>query len=157
MLHKPRLSLEHYFTFFFFQAEDGIRYHCVTGVQTCALPIFLEQLSAHPFASPFADQTTVALPILVSAFKLPFVPFLIAATEPRSPFFNVPIGHTQDVPLASREAGLPTLTTRQQTQHLPKELCPISWQGRDEHPNHGGKQNLEAYLQPFGLVPLGGK
>src|SRR5438034_10976133 len=26
---------------FFFQAEDGIRDHCVTGVQTCALPIFL--------------------------------------------------------------------------------------------------------------------
>src|SRR5215211_8240898 len=26
--------------FFFFQAEDGIRVHCVTGVQTCALPIF---------------------------------------------------------------------------------------------------------------------
>src|SRR5476649_701188 len=25
--------------FFLFQAEDGIRYHCVTGVQTCALPI----------------------------------------------------------------------------------------------------------------------
>src|SRR5438034_4813225 len=25
---------------FFFQAEDGIRDHCVTGVQTCALPIF---------------------------------------------------------------------------------------------------------------------
>src|SRR5215204_4802279 len=25
--------------FFFFQAEDGIRFHCVTGVQTCALPI----------------------------------------------------------------------------------------------------------------------
>src|SRR6202012_5876803 len=24
----------------FFQAEDGIRDHCVTGVQTCALPIF---------------------------------------------------------------------------------------------------------------------
>src|SRR5437588_605076 len=24
---------------FFFQAEDGIRVHCVTGVQTCALPI----------------------------------------------------------------------------------------------------------------------
>src|SRR3989441_1861995 len=26
---------------FFFQAEDGIRYKLVTGVQTCALPIFL--------------------------------------------------------------------------------------------------------------------
>src|SRR5438034_10739525 len=28
-----------FFGFFFFQAEDGIRDHCVTGVQTCALPI----------------------------------------------------------------------------------------------------------------------
>src|SRR5258708_24866225 len=27
------------FTFFFFQAEDGIRDDLVTGVQTCALPI----------------------------------------------------------------------------------------------------------------------
>src|SRR2546425_6163270 len=27
---------------FFFQAEDGIRDKLVTGVQTCALPIFLE-------------------------------------------------------------------------------------------------------------------
>src|ERR1017187_5462038 len=27
--------------FFFFQAEDGIRDTSVTGVQTCALPIFL--------------------------------------------------------------------------------------------------------------------
>src|SRR5260221_6374483 len=33
------------FCFFFFQAEDGIRDHCVTGVQTCALPICL--MSAH--------------------------------------------------------------------------------------------------------------
>ena len=31
-----------FFLFFFFQAEDGIRDHCVTGVQTCALPIFHE-------------------------------------------------------------------------------------------------------------------
>ena len=30
-----------FFCFFFFQAEDGIRDHCVTGVQTCALPILL--------------------------------------------------------------------------------------------------------------------
>ena len=27
--------------FLFFQAEDGIRDHCVTGVQTCALPIWV--------------------------------------------------------------------------------------------------------------------
>src|SRR6266516_7835047 len=29
---------------FLFQAEDGIRYRTVTGVQTCALPIFGHQL-----------------------------------------------------------------------------------------------------------------
>src|SRR3989449_11684304 len=42
--------------FFFFQAEDGIRDVAVTGVQTCALPIYLEarvspevcELSAEP-------------------------------------------------------------------------------------------------------------
>src|SRR2546425_8661579 len=31
-----------YFFFFFFQAEDGIRDKLVTGVQTCALPIWLQ-------------------------------------------------------------------------------------------------------------------
>ena len=29
-----------FFFYFFFQAEDGIRDKLVTGVQTCALPIF---------------------------------------------------------------------------------------------------------------------
>src|SRR5437667_4586896 len=33
-----------YFFFFFFQAEDGIRDRDVTGVQTCALPIYTEPL-----------------------------------------------------------------------------------------------------------------
>src|SRR2546430_9273880 len=32
--------------FFFFQAEDGIRDLTVTGVQTCALPIFVRPLVA---------------------------------------------------------------------------------------------------------------
>src|SRR5687767_629074 len=32
-----------FFFFFFFQAEDGIRDKLVTGVQTCALPIFLNR------------------------------------------------------------------------------------------------------------------
>src|SRR2546421_6069256 len=34
--------------FFFFQAEDGIRDLIVTGVQTCALPIFGEELDFAP-------------------------------------------------------------------------------------------------------------
>src|SRR2546426_2900220 len=43
-------------TFFFFQAEDGIRDYKVTGVQTCALPIFILgivlPLAGHPPAPP---------------------------------------------------------------------------------------------------------
>ena len=35
------------FFFFFFQAEDGIRDWSVTGVQTCALPIYLSVLCGH--------------------------------------------------------------------------------------------------------------
>src|SRR5256885_7625082 len=31
--------------FFFFQAEDGIRDYKVTGVQTCALPIFIQLIA----------------------------------------------------------------------------------------------------------------
>src|SRR5258708_18324996 len=34
------MSLYTCYSFFFFQAEDGIRDDLVTGVQTCALPIF---------------------------------------------------------------------------------------------------------------------
>src|SRR5207248_6379681 len=33
------------YLFFFFQAEDGIRDRTVTGVQTCALPISLDELA----------------------------------------------------------------------------------------------------------------
>src|SRR2546425_4451454 len=36
------MSMLTYF-FFFFQAEDGIRDKLVTGVQTCALPIYFNQ------------------------------------------------------------------------------------------------------------------
>src|SRR2546426_5256672 len=32
--------ISRFYRFFFFQAEDGIRDYKVTGVQTCALPIF---------------------------------------------------------------------------------------------------------------------
>src|SRR5882672_4261585 len=51
--------------FFFFQAEDGIRDHCVTGVQTCALPISpMKRLSGFLKAIPaprhlFSRKTTL--------------------------------------------------------------------------------------------------
>src|SRR2546422_3354143 len=40
VLHVFFLSAILFFFFFFFQAEDGIRDVAVTGVQTCALPIY---------------------------------------------------------------------------------------------------------------------
>src|SRR5207237_2706932 len=45
-LHKATYANQRYLFYFFFQAEDGIRYSSVTGVQTCALPI-----SSRPFLS----------------------------------------------------------------------------------------------------------
>src|SRR5438132_173234 len=44
------------FTAVFFQAEDGIRAHCVTGVQTCALPI----LALDPVSGKFNAYVTGA-------------------------------------------------------------------------------------------------
>src|SRR5256885_3172913 len=50
----------YYFFFFFFQAEDGIRDYKVTGVQTCALPIFAERghVKGHHAA------TTIAISVI---------------------------------------------------------------------------------------------
>src|SRR5438046_10730418 len=39
------------FFVFFFQAEDGIRDWSVTGVQTCALPIYARQAADEPVAA----------------------------------------------------------------------------------------------------------
>src|SRR5205807_6729058 len=43
-LNKPSRSAVR---FFFFQAEDGIRDYKVTGVQTCALPIYADADGHH--------------------------------------------------------------------------------------------------------------
>src|SRR5436190_19671276 len=47
-------------SFFFFQAEDGIRDHCVTGVQTCALPIYADADLAGVAAVAAASAITAA-------------------------------------------------------------------------------------------------
>src|SRR5207248_7796501 len=39
-IYASRAWIRIWSRFFFFQAEDGIRDRTVTGVQTCALPIF---------------------------------------------------------------------------------------------------------------------
>src|SRR5699024_11612549 len=57
---------------FFFQAEDGIRDRNVTGVQTCALPIYRGQpiLAAYPHPHAHVSQTLGAN-LLVALFDTP--------------------------------------------------------------------------------------
>src|SRR5687767_15550950 len=52
-------AIRSFLFFFFFQAEDGIRDKLVTGVQTCALPIFRNPRSIH--AMPFASRPRPAV------------------------------------------------------------------------------------------------
>src|SRR5699024_11775815 len=53
------------FFFFFFQAEDGIRDRNVTGVQTCALPIFIAFLLPGNKTLPVVDL--ISLPFMVES------------------------------------------------------------------------------------------
>src|SRR5438034_7508676 len=60
--------------FVFFQAEDGIRDHCVTGVQTCALPILVSTrlcMSAVTTATVFAAPEPIRDCATASALSNP--------------------------------------------------------------------------------------
>src|SRR5207302_7182872 len=52
------------FSFFFFQAEDGIRDFHVTGVQTCALPIWRWFASPWPYLGGLVALLTFS-PVIV--------------------------------------------------------------------------------------------
>src|SRR5256885_3622704 len=52
---------------FFFQAEDGIRDYKVTGVQTCALPIYA---SPEEYAMIFTANASAAMKLLAESFPL---------------------------------------------------------------------------------------
>src|SRR2546430_8799798 len=57
-------------SFFFFQAEDGIRDLTVTGVQTCALPISVIRWVPFRRARPsFASRTSPGSPARASASR----------------------------------------------------------------------------------------
>src|SRR5690606_40940341 len=64
---------------FFFQAEDGIRDFHVTGVQTCALPISLEQLENAKTAFDAAKQDVQRASYLAghTAITAPFDGFVL--------------------------------------------------------------------------------
>src|SRR2546429_4538188 len=54
-------TLDSVHAFFFFQAEDGIRDVAVTGVQTCALPIFLNPVFLFTSGSAVIEPLLTAL------------------------------------------------------------------------------------------------
>src|SRR5207244_6683397 len=59
-----------YIIVFFFQAEDGIRVDLVTGVQTCALPIYLNPENVIGHAElPSGSGGSSACPISFSGFR----------------------------------------------------------------------------------------
>src|SRR2546430_9371861 len=57
MIEKMMQGAHKQLTFFFFQAEDGIRDLTVTGVQTCALPI---SLPGNPLRRPARRRVALA-------------------------------------------------------------------------------------------------
>src|SRR5438132_1152509 len=111
--------------FFFFQAEDGIRDHCVTGVQTCALPI--SQAAATPpeheaQTAPYGfDDDTVknkpisraqirvrpVLPVLQSTKSRPAVRLASESSESTvafAPSVNLEIPDSLSVPVQTMAA-----------------------------------------------------
>src|SRR5438874_13094306 len=76
------------YVFFFFQAEDGIRDLYVTGVQTCALPIFITMDDARKKPHPDGLQ------------------IILGARDPRTALY---VGDNIDDALAARAAGVPFL------------------------------------------------
>src|SRR5438034_5727241 len=59
--------------FFFFQAEDGIRDHCVTGVQTCALPISLSVGKESGFSQSETSNKTDRINTAAKSFGLRWI------------------------------------------------------------------------------------
>src|SRR5947207_13051480 len=66
--------------FFFFQAEDGIRDHCVTGVQTCALPIY--SIRPRSVTAVETDRGRIECEVVVDAAGM-YAPELARSEERR--------------------------------------------------------------------------
>src|SRR6266576_6356787 len=91
--------------FFFFQAKDGIRDLYVTGVQTCALPIF-----------PVAVMTPTGMTKIVMTNTRKVVPTIIGSTPvvsgSKKSFLGIVEINLQDSPLHPLIRILPRITAR---------------------------------------------
>src|SRR6266498_4961005 len=77
--------------FFFFQAEDGIRDADVTGVQTCALPIYPTGSYVAEFGLPWRRVAAAAID-----WTLCYVGFVLV---------SIPLGAVEGLGAVSREEG----------------------------------------------------
>src|SRR5699024_11738330 len=64
-------------SFFFFQAEDGIRDRNVTGVQTCALPISASEIPKPNISPATASLNSQSRPVSLRACTLRATPIQI--------------------------------------------------------------------------------
>src|SRR6266513_3037153 len=110
-------EVDFYIFFFFFQAEDGIRYRNVTGVQTCALPILRYEYT--PWTTGYGGQSgtfdgTLARPLIVGG-KTSQVDL---GAQPAAP---VAYGYLKDLIQTSSEAGIPySITKPDKKQFAPR-------------------------------------
>src|SRR2546430_13185883 len=87
--------------FFFFQAEDGIRYLTVTGVQTCALPIS-ERLSSgrrcdFSIVSAWSEEDGQVHPCLISHDRHIVAKLTLEFCDQHAPSFSVDRPHSPHV------------------------------------------------------------
>src|SRR5690348_18136794 len=76
------------FSFFFFQAEDGIRDGRVTGVQTCALPICGARKGAGRKMLPKKRKRTVAVQVRLSPVQKKWIDDWAAERDRKSTRLN---------------------------------------------------------------------
>src|SRR5690554_6423470 len=148
--------------FFFFQAEDGIRDADVTGVQTCALPIWTRSAPAPGSPPPAAKAAPAGWPQLpppaaeaapLPAVSCPYSYSLRSAlvhqatapktgTPPDSVTRSPPPCHTAIRPdahnlVTRRIPVLPFIITRMRATH-PRRLAPTALHVRRLHPDPDG-------------------
>src|SRR6266542_362909 len=97
--------------FFFFQAEDGIRYATVTGVQTCALPICRGQAALSAMPDGLRSLPRISLPLRpeallgVEALRSIDTPVSVGTTSAEAPAAMPGLGPLVDA-LAATPRGV---------------------------------------------------
>src|SRR5271166_4255314 len=115
--------------FFFFQAEDGIRDGHVTGVQTCALPIWVSSAPAGADRASSTVVTTAAHSGVKSPFNTPAPPNVVSSRTDRSS--NSPSGSLSGVsgrpvqPARQCLRGPPRQAQEERRQDQRSRLCSI--------------------------------